>query len=151
MGHIECWGKESYSVGLASPLFVFHSQKILHCVPLHFLQTQPSWPSAQSATGCCDYQDMASSSTGCEGCLLFVTYQKSICNFMNIFKIAVERSGQDFPMLPAVCVCTHPFVLTHSFWQLLKQLLYFIFFFPSYFFKLKQALILCILEAALFL
>lgn len=61
----------------------------------------------------------------------------------------MERSGQDFPMLLAACVHTHPFVLTYSFWQLFEQC-FILFFFPFMLFKLKQALILCILETALF-
>lgn len=60
----------------------------------------------------------------------------------------MERSGQDFPMLPAAYVHTHPFVLTHSSWQLLEQWCIFIFL-PLAFLKLNQALILCILETAL--
>lgn len=51
-------------------------------------------------------------------------------------------------MLLAACVHTHPFVLTHSFWQLLEQCCI-LFFFPLMLFKLKQVLILCILETAL--
>lgn len=61
----------------------------------------------------------------------------------------MERSGQDFPMLPAACVHTHPFVMTHSLWQPLEQCCI-LFFFPFMLFKLKQTLILCILETGLF-
>lgn len=59
----------------------------------------------------------------------------------------MERSSQGFPMLPAACVHTHPFVLTQSFWQLLEQCCIFS---PLMLFKMKHVLILCLLDTALF-
>lgn len=143
--------RKSYSGGLASPLSVFYSQKILQCVPPHVLQPQPSWPSAQSATACCDYQHLASPSTGCEGCLLFVSCQKSICicNFMNILKIGHGKKWSRLSHASG-CLCTYTPLCDDT--QLLAAawaVLYFIFF-PLMLFKLKQTLILCILETALF-
>lgn len=44
----------------------------------------------------------------------------------------MERSGQDFPMLPAAYVHTLPFVLAHGSWQLL-ELWCIIIFFPLMF------------------
>lgn len=141
--------RKSYSVGLASPLSVFHSEKILQCVPSHFLQ-----PQLVLCTGSHCLLWLSTSGltfTGCE--VKAVSCLSPARNASVILWTFWDRPWKEvvktFPCF-RLLVYIHTPLWWHTASGSCLSNVVFHFFFPFMLFKLKQTLILCILETGLF-